>query len=79
MGIGTGVALAVIGAILYFAVRVNLSGIDIPTVGLILMVAGIVVFVISLVLLLRGRRTVSVSQTDVDGRRTVRRDVDGDL
>jgi len=79
MGIGTGVALAVIGAILYFAVRVNPSGIDIPTVGLILMVTGIVVFVISLVLLLRGRRTVSVSQTDVDGRRTVRRDVDGDL
>ncbi len=37
---GAGITLAVIGAILAFAVRANPSGISLPTVGVILMVAG---------------------------------------
>jgi hypothetical protein len=38
--VGVGVLLAVVGAILTFAVRANTSVISLPTVGIILMVAG---------------------------------------
>ena len=77
MGIGSGIALFVIGAILFFAVHVSLGGfIDLSTVGLILMVAGVVLFLVALLLTLRGRRTV-VSNSD--GRsRTVRETTDRD-
>ena len=37
---GAGVSLAVLGAILAFAVRADPPGINLPVVGLILMVAG---------------------------------------
>lgn len=37
---GAGVTLAVLGAILAFAVRANPPGINLPVVGIILMVAG---------------------------------------
>ena len=37
---GAGVTLAVIGAILAFAVRADPDGISLPTVGVILMIAG---------------------------------------
>ena len=80
MSIGTGVALVVIGAILYFAVHVSVAGIDIPLVGLILMAAGAIVFVIGLILLFSRRRSVSVSRSNVDpatGECIERRDVDG--
>lgn len=80
MSIGTGIALVVIGAILYFAVHVSVAGIDIATVGLILMAAGAIVFVIGLILLFSRRRSVSVSRSNVDpatGERIERRDVDG--
>jgi protein-S-isoprenylcysteine O-methyltransferase Ste14 len=76
MGIGSGIALIVIGAILYFALKVQVGFIDISTVGLILMVAGIVLFLVALLLTLRGRRTVS-SSTDPRGR-TVRQTTDRD-
>jgi protein-S-isoprenylcysteine O-methyltransferase Ste14 len=67
MGIGSGIALFVIGAILYFAVHVQAGFIDLSTVGLILMVAGVVLFLVALLLTLRGRRTV-VSSSDPRGR-----------
>ncbi|MBC9821966.1 hypothetical protein [Terrabacter sp. MAHUQ-38] len=37
---GVGVLLAVVGAILTFAVRANTSVVSLPTVGIILMIAG---------------------------------------
>jgi protein-S-isoprenylcysteine O-methyltransferase Ste14 len=76
MGIGSGIALFVIGAILYFALHVQVGFVDISTVGLILMVAGVVLFLVALLLTLRGRRTVVSSN---DGRsRTVRETTDRD-
>ncbi|MFL5821702.1 MAG: DUF6458 family protein [Solirubrobacteraceae bacterium] len=48
MGIGTSLFLIAVGAILYFAVQASISGIEIATVGLILMIVGIVGLVISL-------------------------------
>ena len=48
MGIGTSIFLIAVGAILYFAVNADVSGLEISTVGLILMILGIVGLVISL-------------------------------
>ena len=62
MRIGTALVLIAIGAILYFAVNVDAEGFNINTIGVILMVVGIVGLVISLVLAntfdRRGDRTV---------------------
>ena len=48
MGIGTSILLIAVGAILRFAVTATVSGIDIATVGTILLVVGIVGLLISL-------------------------------
>ena len=48
MGIGTSLFLTAVGAILYFAVDARVSGLEISTVGIILMVIGIIGLVISL-------------------------------
>ena len=66
MTMGIGIALVVIGAILTFALHFNVAGISIMTIGDILMIAGAVVFLISLVLTLSRRRAVSTSRTSVD-------------
>jgi membrane protein implicated in regulation of membrane protease activity len=77
MGIGSGIALFVIGAILYFALHVQVGFVDISTVGLILMVAGVVLFLVALLLTLRGRRAVSTT-ADSRGGRTVRQTTERD-
>jgi protein-S-isoprenylcysteine O-methyltransferase Ste14 len=76
MSIGLGVVLFVIGAILAFALHIDVGWIDLSLVGYILMGAGVVVFIIGIVLLARRRRTVATSHTTVDPRSgdTVRRD-----
>jgi predicted membrane channel-forming protein YqfA (hemolysin III family) len=48
MSIGASIFLLVIGAILTFAVNVNTEGFNINTVGVILMVAGVVGLLLSL-------------------------------
>jgi hypothetical protein len=48
VGIGTSIFLIAVGAILYFAVNADISGLEISTVGLILMIVGIVGLLISL-------------------------------
>ena len=55
MEIGTSLFLIAIGAILYFAVNATISGLSIATVGIILMIVGIIGLLISL-FLLSGRR-----------------------
>jgi hypothetical protein len=67
MGIGSGIALFVIGAILVFAINVDTGGyVDLDLIGYILMGAGVVVFVISLILVMRRRRTESTTRSAVD-------------
>jgi membrane protein implicated in regulation of membrane protease activity len=67
MGIGTGIALFVIGAILAFAVNIDLGGVvNLSLIGYILMGAGFVVFVISLIFLLRRRQSVAETRSAVD-------------
>jgi hypothetical protein len=56
MGIGTSLFLIAVGAILYFAVDASISGLEIQTVGTILMVVGVVGLLISLFLLASARR-----------------------
>ncbi|MGZ8805242.1 MAG: DUF6458 family protein [Microbacterium sp.] len=66
MSIGAGVVLFVIGAILAFAVNVQLDWINLDLIGYILMGAGVLVFIIGLVLLMRRRSSETVTRTAVD-------------
>ena len=59
MGIGTSLFLIAVGAILYFAVNADISGIEISTIGLILMVVGVIGLVISFFFLSSARRDTS--------------------
>jgi hypothetical protein len=66
MSIGAGIVLFVIGAILAFAVNVQLEWVNLDLIGYICMAAGAVVFVLGLVFMMRNRRTESVTRTAVD-------------
>ena len=48
MGIGTSIFLIALGAILAFAVNADVSGLEISTIGIILMICGILGLLISL-------------------------------
>ena len=67
MSIGTGVVLFVIGAILTFALNFETGFIDLDLVGYILMGAGLIVFIIGLVLAMRKRQSVTTVTSGVDG------------
>lgn len=88
MGIGVSVFLIAVGAVLAFAVNVQTTGIDLATVGVILMVVGGVGLAATLLVLGDGgwwsRRTVVESDLVDDGpvavgptrRRVTRRRID---
>ena len=56
MGIGTSILLIAVGAILKYAVTASVSGIDLAAVGVILMIAGIIGLVLSLIWMAMARR-----------------------
>jgi hydrogenase-4 membrane subunit HyfE len=58
MGIGTSIFLIAVGAILKFAVTASVSGIELATVGVILMVVGAIGLLISLFLIASARDRV---------------------
>jgi hypothetical protein len=66
MGIGTSIFLIAVGAILKFAVKTDVSGIEISTVGVILMIVGIIGLLISLLYMTmwadRRRGTVAAAE-----------------
>jgi Domain of unknown function (DUF6458) len=67
MGIGTSIFLIAAGAILKYAVNAEVSGIEIDTVGLILMIVGIVGLLISLLYItLWADRTAPRSREYID-------------
>jgi hypothetical protein len=68
MGIGTSLFLIAVGAILYFAVTADVSGLEISTVGLILMVVGVLGLLISLFLLSSYRSRGTTERTIVRDR-----------
>jgi hypothetical protein len=55
MGIGTSIFLIAVGAILRYAVTVTVEGVELQTVGLILMIVGIIGLVISLAVIFIAR------------------------
>ena len=68
MGIGTSIFLIALGAILYFAVNADISGLEISTVGLILMIVGALGLVITLFFLGSHRRGPTAERTVVRDR-----------
>jgi hypothetical protein len=60
MPLGTSIFLVAVGAILRYAVTTHVSGISIPTVGLILMIAGATGAVLSLLYIVTARGRTSV-------------------
>lgn len=59
MSIGAGIVLFVIGAILRFALNIQVSWIDLALVGNILMGAGVLVFLLGLIFTFRKRHSTS--------------------
>jgi hypothetical protein len=60
--VGFSLAIFALGAILKFAVSDSINGIDLPTVGVILMIVGAVGFVVSIVMMVMRRRTEIIHQ-----------------
>jgi hypothetical protein len=60
MGIGAGIFLVAVGAILAFAVNVTATGFNIHTIGIILMIVGIAGIFLDLVLFMPRRRHTTV-------------------
>lgn len=58
MRIGTSIFLIAVGAIIRYAVTFHVSGVSRPTIGLILIVAGIAGIVLSLIYMASARRRV---------------------
>ena len=65
MRLGTSIVLLALGAILTFALNVEVSGVDLDVVGWILMIAGALGVVLELALW--GPRTRRVTRTDAYG------------
>lgn len=66
MSIGLGIFLFVVGAVLTFALNVQVDWIDLDLVGYLLMGAGVIVTIIGIALLVRRRQTVTTVRSDVD-------------
>jgi hypothetical protein len=88
MGIGTSIFLIAVGAVLKYAVDATVSGLNIHTIGVILMIVGVIGLAVTLLILNGGaggwyggaRRTTVVDEGYVDPdpalvsrRRVVRR------
>ncbi len=62
MTVGFSLGLFALGAILRFAITDTVNGVNIATIGVILMIVGAVGFVVSLVMLAMRRRTDIIHQ-----------------
>jgi hypothetical protein len=70
MGIGVGLFLVAVGAVLTWAVNATVSGVDINTVGVILMIVGAIGLLLDLIIFAPRRhssRTVSSGGAPVTG------------
>jgi uncharacterized membrane protein HdeD (DUF308 family) len=67
MGVGIGVLLIVVGAILLWAVQVNIPFVSDDTLGIILMVAGALAIILALVMNAQRSRTKHVQENRYDG------------
>lgn len=78
MTIGGSIALIILGAILAFAVEFEVAGIDITTIGYILMLGGLIGMILGLVWWQRAntRTTTTARRRPVEERTTVVEDRD---
>lgn len=67
MGIGLGVVLIVIGAVLVFALDADLPLVSDDTLGIILIVAGVLAIILALVMNAQRSRTRHVQETRYSG------------
>ncbi|HET6627619.1 MAG TPA: DUF6458 family protein [Nocardioidaceae bacterium] len=67
MGVGVGVVLLVVGAILYWAVEVDIPGVSDNTLGIILMVVGVLAIILALVINAQRTNTKHVEERRYDG------------
>jgi hypothetical protein len=67
MGIGGGLFLVAVGAVLTWGVNATVSGININTIGIILMVVGVVGVFLDLLLFAPRRRSTRVVSNGVGG------------
>jgi Domain of unknown function (DUF6458) len=72
VGIGTGIFLIAVGAILRYGIEDSVNGIDLPVIGLILMIVGVIGLAISLLYMTMWSRGDRV----VERERPVRRERD---
>jgi membrane-bound ClpP family serine protease len=66
VSLGGGIFLIVVGAILAFALNVNLGWIDLHMVGYICLIAGIVITIIGIILITRKRTSRVTRSTTID-------------
>lgn len=64
MTVGSSIFLITLGAILRYAVTDSISGVDLTTIGLILMIAGAVGLVIGLFMMTTARRGAAPRDPD---------------
>ncbi|HYP46693.1 MAG TPA: hypothetical protein VEQ66_16025 [Propionibacteriaceae bacterium] len=67
MGIGIGIVLIVIGAVLLWALNVNLPFFSDDTLGIILIVAGLLAIVLALVMNAQRTRTKHTQENRYEG------------
>jgi len=67
MGIGIGIVLIVVGAILLWAVQADLPFVSDDTLGIILIVAGILAVILALLMNAQRSRTKHVQETRYEG------------
>lgn len=66
MGLGLGIVLVVAGAVLMWALDVNITYVDDNTLGLILFIVGILTIILSLILTMQQGRTKHVEERRYD-------------
>lgn len=64
MGIGTSIFLIALGAILTFAVDVAIGGLDLDVVGWVLMAAGVLGLILTMIFWNNRRRAVATTTTE---------------
>ena len=67
MGIGVGIVLIVIGAVLLFALNIDMPFVSDDTLGIIFIVAGALALLLALILQAQRSRTKHVEENRFDG------------
>ena len=67
MGIGVGIVLIVIGAVLLFALNIDMPFVSDDTLGIIFIVAGALALILALIMQAQRSRTKHVEENRFDG------------